>query len=164
MNKWGKFIIAGVIWGLCELFLGKALYHFGVKFSSVYLNIIAIMLILWGYVKEFPLSGTLLGLISAGFKAIGTAPYWCHLAGITCMGIGFDIARLIWDKRKELITPFIGYALFIFIMRYVAKYSHWIYMTAPEIIKYYFVRTVLISFGVFVLNYVVLVKFKKELA
>jgi hypothetical protein len=128
----------GTLWGVSEVFLGEPLYRSGFDFPSVPLCIVALIIltISRAYLPQRG-AGTLIACCAAVYKLtamlttfVGTPVYACHLLGIVCFGLAYDLVFSALSKRSKAVcavaASYLGYALFAFAITYVARYQPWV--------------------------------------
>lgn len=144
MNKKEILIVLflGSLWGLSEVFLGKALYGTEFAYSSVILSLVAlgILGISYSYMDRMGIP-TLIALVAIGFRVVNAGPFYCHLLGIFMLGAGFDITTYLLRERKYSfltgpVSAWLGYALFAFAITYVFRYHYWTAVGLPKVLRH----------------------------
>ena len=95
-----------------------------------------------------PGSSTLIGAIAVLFRAVNTAPFFCHLFGIFMIGFAFDLAATLLLKRKDqsflkrsmvgIFASYGGFALFALIITYIIRYEFWVAGGLAKVIAHIF--------------------------
>ena len=151
MSKGLKNIILPVlffsaIWGLFEAFLGGYLYRNGIQHASIPLTVIALV-ILTVSKRYLPFAGsaTLVAVFAMLFKFLNLPFFACHLLGIILLGISYDLCFSLLKVKnhlKAVLTCFISYIAFAFLITCVFRYEYWVTGSMRKIAEY-----VLISGG-----------------
>ena len=132
-------VLVGGLWGLSEAVLGDALYSADVRFSSVYLTMIAFFL-LAAAARFVPFrgAGTAIGLLAMCYKFLNVPFFACHLTGIALLGVSFDLV-FRWKPSsaadggsqlaagaKGALAAYLGYSLFYLAMVLVFRNEYWL--------------------------------------
>jgi len=140
VNPKSKFIwipTLAVLWGTAELFGEDLLRQIGIGEASIWLAVAAILLLaisrgIWNRAG----SSSIIGLVAAGMKFAGPSPFACHLLGIACLGLIFDLfaSTLLRDGGNEwwrgsLVGVFTAYGArtaFVLYAIHVADLQRWV--------------------------------------
>ena len=135
VNSKSKFIwilALAALWGASELFGKDLLTELGIGAASIWLAVVAILLLsiargIWNRVG----SSSIIGLVAAGMKFTGPSPNACHLLGIACIGLIFDLfaSTLLRDGsvewwRGSLVGVFTAYGARSFFALYAIHVAH----------------------------------------
>jgi len=149
-------VFFGSIWGLSEVVAGNTLFNAEVPQASVWLSAWAlfILAVARGLFNK-PGSSTLIGAIAVLFRAVNTAPFFCHLLGIFLLGFAFDLAATLLMKRKDdpflkrsmagVFVSYSGYTLFALIITYIIRYEFWVAGGLTKVIAHIFVSGSLLA-------------------
>ena len=142
-------LFLGSVWGVSEVFLGEPLYAAHVRYASAPLNVIALV-ILAVAAASFQQTGSAIAmgccaalykLAAMSFGLAGTPVYACHLLGIFCLGLSFEVffslrrakspagfqsAGAIGPAARAVAAAYVSYALFAFSITYLFRYQPWV--------------------------------------
>lgn len=145
----------GSLWGVSEVFFGEWLYAAGFRYASVPLNIIGLG-ILAAARAYFPQKGSSLAigscaalykLMAMSLGVAGTPFFACHLLGIFCLGLAYDVVSSALPQRKPagghagravgaMVAAYVSYALFAFSITYVFRYGPWVVGGLAKVLRY----------------------------
>jgi hypothetical protein len=95
------------IWGLSEAALGDALYAHHVPMASVFLAVIAFLVLAVAAPFVPRLGGaTAIGLLAMLYKVLNVPFFGCHLAGIALLGLSWDLLGALARGHRSLPGPF----------------------------------------------------------
>ena len=152
-NRTCKLILGilffGSLWGFSEASLGGWLYSRDISHASVYLTVIALVIIALAHASlSHRWTGTLTGLFAMLFKLINIPFFPCHLWAILLLGFGFDISLALVPRFYSgrfrlpvigLVSVYVGHALFALTITYVWQYHYWTAAGLPRVIDYIFI-------------------------
>ncbi|MHC4983849.1 MAG: hypothetical protein ACYTF6_11885 [Planctomycetota bacterium] len=162
----------GSVWGVSEVFLGESLYAAGVRYPSVPLNVIGLV-VLAAARTYLPQRGCSLAIgccaalykfLAMTFGLAGTPVYPCHLLGIFCLGLAYEtvFASLRMSRRSAqaaararpafsalcaAASAYAGYALFAFSITYLFRYEPWAAGGLAKVGKYIAISGTLAAAG-----------------
>jgi hypothetical protein len=142
-------IFFGSLWGISELVAGEYFAGNNVPHYSAILAAWAflVLAVARGMVNMTG-SSLVIGAVATLFKAVNTAPFICHLLGIFCLGVAFDLFASLLLKREGgvwrsavtgILSAYGGYALFGMVITYVVRYEYWVIGGFPKVIHHVFV-------------------------
>jgi len=149
------------LWGMSETILGGVLYRAHISYSSVPLTIIAFIILTIARVY-LPNKGssTLIASIAMLYKFLNTPFFACHLLGIFCLGLSYDMLfSFLKIKNKTLfalLTTYLGYMLFALTITYVFRYHYWIQEGFPRILRHVGIGGTMAAIGNAILVHAVL--------
>jgi len=140
----------GALWGLNEVLGGGTYLSEHKLLASLWLPAFALFVLAAARaVLPFPGTGTALGAVAALFKLINAGPFYCHLLGIFCLGLAFDlVSGLVLEKGKAsilraglagLLTVYLGRGLFAVLVTYVFRYGFWADQGISRVLDHTFV-------------------------
>ena len=135
-------LLFGGLWGLSEALLGGWMYAAGMRQAApVVLAAVAFAILTVGRVYV-PVAGssTAIAALAMLFKFLNEPFFACHLLAIFLLGAGYDVVyTLARGRRKPLIglaATYLGLGLFALIITYVVRYSYWISVGWPKVLRY----------------------------
>lgn len=143
-------LLFGSLWGISEVVAGGILYDADVPLASVWLTTWAVFVLAAarGMLNKPGTSSAIAG-ISALYKLINTAPFFCHILGILFLGMVFDLAASLLIKRGQrvslrciligIFTAYGGNTLFALVMTYIIGYEYWVEAGMGKILNHIFV-------------------------
>jgi hypothetical protein len=119
------------VWGAVEAVLGDALYSASVPQASVFLTVIGFFIL--AVSRAFvPWTGAAT-LIAAGamlYKLLNVPFFACHLAGISLLGVAWDLAWGVARVRRPIVAAtlsvYLGHLFFLVAMTAVFRSDYWI--------------------------------------
>jgi len=164
-------LLFGSIWGVLEVYLGETLYAADFRFPSVPINILALG-VLAAARALFPQAGTSLAigccailykLAAMHFGIAGTPVYLCHLLGIFCLGLSFEVFFGVLPRTMgraaaadipavglaalAAAAAYVSYALFAFSITYLFRYEPWVASGLPKVARHIGVAGTLAALG-----------------
>lgn len=142
----------GGLWGASEGLLGNSLYNSGARFPSVYLTVIALVILTMAR-RFFPQAGTatLIGLSAMLYKFLNVPFFGCHLFAIAIVGVGYDLFFNVLKIRNRSLgavgSVYFSYIAFSFALTYVIRYSYWVEGGLDKIIQYIAVSGTMAAVG-----------------
>lgn len=140
----------GSIWGINEVFFGELLYQNDIRHSSVFLTVIALLILaLSRGMLNKPGSSTLIGAFAVLFRLANTAPSYCHLLGVFLLGATFDLFSSLWLKNEEksplkwgltgMVSAFANNAIFALMITYIFRYEYWVIGGMAKVSEHIFI-------------------------
>ncbi len=124
--RWGCLALLATAWGMNELVAGETLW-----LTTFALLVLAAARALWNR----PGSSTAIALIAVGFRAVNTAPFFCHLLGIAVLGIAFDLTATLLMRGERrialrgaltgLVGAYASHLSFAVLLTWIIRYEHW---------------------------------------
>jgi hypothetical protein len=140
-------LVAGVLWGLSEIFLGDVFYRFHMPFRSAALTSIGIAILVVGrFIFDRPGSSFAASAITAGLRCLVPKLYICHLVAITLEGCAFDMSwtylragrhasvRRAW--LASAISVYAGFLSFGLISAYAFRFGRWVEAGLSGVLEY----------------------------
>jgi hypothetical protein len=129
------------LWGLSEAAFGGYLYGRGVSYSSVYLTIIAFVIL---SVARFYLpqigAATAIGALAMLYKFFNSPFYSCHMLGILLTGVSYDLFFSVLKMKNRslcaVVAVYLSYALFAIMITYVFRYSFWAQAGITKVLRH----------------------------
>ncbi len=130
-------VVLGSAWGMAEVFGEDLLTGIGATGSSVWLAAWAVLLLsigrgAWNKIG----SSAVIGLVAALFKYVGPSPDYCHLLGIACLGLLFDLfassalnrGRSGWWRHAcvGVLTAYGSASFFVMYSVHIAHFERWV--------------------------------------
>ena len=130
-------VALGSAWGLAEVFGEDLLTGIGAPGASIWLAVWAVLLLsigrgAWNKIG----SSAVIGLVAALFKYVGPSPDYCHLLGIACLGLLFDLfassllsrGRSGWWRHAcvGLLTAYGSASFFVMYSVHIAHFERWV--------------------------------------
>lgn len=118
------------LWGISEAVLGDALYRADVAYASVYLTIVAFIILTFARVY-FTATGisTLIAACAMLYKFLNSPFFACHLLGIVLLGVCYDLFFSTFKINNRTVgavsATYLSYALFALMITYVFRYPIW---------------------------------------
>ena len=149
LKNWAWIIFFGSLWGMSELVAGEYFASSNVPHYSAILAAWAffVLALARGMINKTG-SSLVIGAVATLFKAVNTAPFICHLLGIFCLGVAFEVFASLLLKRERgiwrtaatgVLSAYGGYALFAVLITYVIRYEYWVIEGLPKVIHHVFV-------------------------
>ncbi len=131
----------GTLWGASEAILGGVLYRAQAPHASVPLTIIGFVVLTVAR-AYFPRAGssTLIATCAMLYKFFNAPFFACHLLGILLLGLSYDVVYSRFKMKSHALSAvtatYLGYALFAVLITYVFRYSYWIDVGLPKVLRY----------------------------
>jgi len=138
----------GTLWGVSEVFLGEALYGAHLRWASVPLCVVALVVLTLARV-HFPRPGvaTAIAGCAALYKAVAMAAtlidtpfYACHLLGIVALGAAYDLVFSLLGRRHPAVgavaATYLGHIAFAVLIAYVFRYQPWVRGGLAKVVRY----------------------------
>lgn len=143
----------GALWGMNEVVAGGIYYSEDRAQGSLWLVAFALFVLASARaVLPYPGTSTALGAVVALFKLVNGDPFFCHLLGIFCMGLAFDlVATLVLKEGRAriprifraglagLFSVYLGHGLFALLITYVFRYEFWVSEGISKVLHHAFV-------------------------
>ena len=137
LRNWLWLLLFGSLWGISEVIFGEVLARESIPYASVWLSAWALLVLgLARGVLNKAGTSTIIGAVAALFKLVNTAPFFCHLLGIFCLGLVFDIITSIVMKNERkvsyraslsgILSAYGSFTLFALVMTYIIRYEFWV--------------------------------------
>jgi len=129
------------LWGISEALLGGALYGAGIRYASVPLTVIGLVILTFAKVY-LPHKGTatLIAALAMLYKFLNAPFFGCHLLGILLAGICYDlffnILRLNSKTLSSLTAVYLNYTLFALMITYIFRYEYWVQAGFSKIVSH----------------------------
>jgi thiamine transporter ThiT len=129
-------LVTGIVWGLCEIFVGDVFYKFHMPFRSGSLTAVGMaILIISRMVYDRPGASLGAGVVAGIIRCLVPKVYLCHLVAISLEGCTFDV---IWSalragERQTLrrawvagaVAVYSGFIAFGAASIYLFKFQKW---------------------------------------
>jgi hypothetical protein len=143
-------LLFGSLWGLAEVFAGEALFSDRVPYAEVWLSAwgLFVLAVARGIINK-PGTSTAVATFASIYKAVCTAPFFCHILAIFMLGLAFDMASTFLTKHERnvffrlslsgAVGAYGGFALFALVITYLVRYQHWTVGGFGKVLHYIFV-------------------------
>jgi hypothetical protein len=130
-------ILAGLVWGLSEVFLGDVFYRFHFPMRAALLTAIGMAILVAGrLIYDRPGSSLASAVIASALRCLVPKLYVCHLIAITLEGCAFDASwsalragetrsmRRTW--LASAIAVYVGFFSFGLAGAYLFSFKRWV--------------------------------------
>ena len=121
----------GGLWGGCEALLGEALYSRHVPHAGFYLTVVGffILAVSRSFVR-WTGAATLIAVSAMLYKFLNVPFFACHLAGISLLGVAWDLSWNVGKIRSSVLAStvavYLGHAFFMFAMVFAFRSDRWV--------------------------------------
>lgn len=129
--------VAGILWGLSEIFVGDVFYRFHVPMRGAALTALGMMILVMARLLYNRLGTSIaIALIAGGLRCLVPKLYICHFVAIALEGFAFDIAwtafraadsgspRRMW--LASLVGVYSGFFAFGMASIYLFRFGRWV--------------------------------------